>query len=71
MVKSPGAGNLASLKKNLGRGCSLDSQNCDFIMVIGPGGVQESDLLVTSMITDRIGRLEVLLPINLNYDKIC
>ena len=38
-------------------------------MVIGPGGVQESDLLVTSMITDRIGRLEVLLPINHNYDK--
>ena len=29
MVKSPGAGNLASLKKNLGRGCSLDPQNCD------------------------------------------
>ena len=40
-------------------------------MVIGPGGVQESDLLVASMITDRIGRLEVLLPINHNYDKIC
>ena len=40
-------------------------------MVIGPGGVQESDLLVTSIITDRIGRLEVLLPINHNYDKIC
>ena len=40
-------------------------------MVIGPGGVQESDLLVTSMITGRIGRLEVLLPINHNYDKIC
>lgn len=29
MVKSPGAGNLASLKKNLERGCSLDPQNCD------------------------------------------
>ena len=29
MVKSPGAGNLASLKKNLGRGSSLDTQNCD------------------------------------------
>ena len=39
-------------------------------MVIGPGGVQGSDFLVTSMITDRIGRLEVLLPINHNYDKI-
>ena len=39
-------------------------------MVIGPGGVQESDLLVTSMITNRIGRLEVLLPINHKHDKI-
>ena len=30
----------------------------------------ESDLLITSMITDRIGQLEVLLLINQNYDKI-
>ena len=30
---------------------------------------RESDLLITSMITDRIGRHEVLLPINQNYDK--
>ena len=27
--------------------------------------------LITSMITDRIGRHEVLLPINHNYNKIC
>ena len=27
--------------------------------------------LTTSMITDRIGRLEVLLPINHNFNKIC
>ena len=27
--------------------------------------------LITSMITDRIGQKEVLLPINHNYDKIC
>ena len=40
-------------------------------MVIGLSGVQnrttaqrESDLLITSMITDPIGRHEVLLPIN-------
>ena len=31
---------------------------------------RESDLLITSMITDRIGRQEVLLPINQNHDKI-
>ena len=31
---------------------------------------QEFDLLNTSMITDRIGRHEVLLPVNQNYDKI-
>jgi len=31
---------------------------------------RESDLLITSMITDRIGRHDVLLPINQNYDKI-
>ena len=31
---------------------------------------RESDLIITSMITDRIGRHEVLLPINQNYDKI-
>ena len=30
----------------------------------------ESDLLITSMITDWIGRHDVLLPINQNYDKI-
>ena len=28
----------------------------------------ESDLLITSIITDRIGRDEVLLPVNKNYD---
>ena len=27
--------------------------------------------LITSMITDRIGRREVLLPINHNFNKIC
>ena len=27
--------------------------------------------LITSMITDRIGRHEVLLPVNHNYNKIC
>ena len=32
---------------------------------------QESDLLTTSMITDRIGQHEILLPINQNYDEIC
>ena len=31
---------------------------------------QEFDLLITNMITDRIGRHEVLLPVNQNYDKI-
>ena len=31
---------------------------------------QESNLLIMSMITDRIGQLEVLLLINQNYDKI-
>ena len=51
----------------------------DFLKVIGPSGVQlglyllekvtKSNLLITSMITDRIGRHEVLLPINQNYDK--
>ena len=33
-------------------------------MVIGLSGQRESDLFMTSMITDRIGRHEVLLPIN-------
>ena len=37
---------------------------------IGRTVKQESDLLIMSMITDRIGRHEVLLPINQNYDKI-
>ena len=31
---------------------------------------RESDLLITSMITDWIGQHDVLLPINQNYDKI-
>ena len=31
---------------------------------------RESDLLITRMITDRIGGHEVLSPINQNYDKI-
>ena len=31
---------------------------------------RESDLLITSMISDRIGQQEGLLPINQNYDKI-
>ena len=30
----------------------------------------ESDLLIMTMIADRIGRHEVLWPINQNYDKI-
>ena len=32
---------------------------------------QESILLITSMISERIGWHEVLLPINRNYNKIC
>ena len=32
---------------------------------------RSSDLFITSMITDRIGRHEVLLPINHNPNKIC
>ena len=54
-------------------------------MVIGPSRVQSSPtrdkqitlllrsctiLCITRMITDRIGQLEVLLPINKNYHKI-
>ena len=31
---------------------------------------QESNLLIMSMITDRIGQHKVLLSINQNYDKI-
>ena len=31
---------------------------------------RESDLLITRMITDRIGGHKVLSPINQNYDKI-
>ena len=31
---------------------------------------RESDLLITSMITDWIARHNVLLPVNYNYDKI-
>ena len=31
--------------------------------------MQECDLLITSVITDRIGRHEVLLLINWNYEK--
>ena len=31
----------------------------------------ESNLLIMSMITDRIGQHEILFPINQNYDKIC
>ena len=31
---------------------------------------RESDLLITSKITDRIGGHKVLLPINQDYDKI-
>ena len=31
---------------------------------------RESDLLIARMITDRVGRHDVLLPINQNYDKI-
>ena len=46
------------------------------IMVIGLGGVQYGPrsgswiCLITSMITDRIGQHEVLLPINHNFNKI-
>ena len=51
-------------------------------MVTGQSGVHalrsliirvktKSDDRVASMITDRIGRHEVLLPINYNYTKIC
>ena len=31
---------------------------------------RDSDLLIMSMTTDRIGRHEVILPINQNYNKI-
>ena len=31
---------------------------------------QESDLLIMSMITEKVGQQEVLLPIYQNYDKI-
>ena len=43
------------------------------VMVTGLSGVQlgRPICLVTSMITDRIGRHEVLLPINHNFNKIC
>ena len=48
------------------------------VMVTGLSGVQfgrppsgSPICLITSMITDRIGRHEVLLPINHNFDKIC
>ena len=37
------------------------------VMVTRLSGVQ----FITSMITDRIGRHEVLLPINHNFNKIC
>ena len=44
-------------------------------MVIGLSrlqfGLQSYERQITSMITDRIGRNEVLLPINHNYNKIC
>ena len=42
-------------------------------MVTGLSGVQFSlsDFLITSMITDRIGRDKVLLPSNHNFNKIC
>ena len=44
-----------------------------FVMVTGLSGVQlcRTICLDTSMITDRIGRHEVLLPINRNFNKIC
>ena len=45
-------------------------------MVTGLSGVGQTRsgsliCLITSMITDRIGRHEVLLPINHNFNKIC
>ena len=42
-------------------------------MVTGLSGVQlgRPICLVISMITDRIGRHEVLLPINHNFNRIC
>ena len=45
-----------------------------FIRVINKIGRPRSGspiCLITSMITDRIGRHEVLLPINHNFNKIC
>ena len=33
--------------------------------------INDAICLITSMITDRIGRHEVLLPINHNFSKIC
>ena len=41
---------------------------------IGHSGIWHSgspNYFITSMITDQIGRHNVLLPINHNYDKIC
>ena len=38
---------------------------------IGRPGSGSPICLITSMITDRIGRHEVLLPINHNFNKIC
>ena len=51
------------MESNLVRNHTIDSQN-------RMTAKQESDLLTTSMITDRIGQNEVLLPINQNYDEI-
>ena len=47
---------------------------CNQIRVINKIGRPRSEspiCLITSMITDRIGRHEVLLPINHNFNKIC
>ena len=47
---------------------------CVIIRVINKIGRPRSGspiCLITSMITDRIGRHEVLLPINHNFNKIC
>ena len=42
-----------------------------FINKIGRPRSGSPICLITSMITDRIGRHDVLLPINHNYNKIC
>ena len=47
------------------------SKRRDFLSLIFISKLISKKLLITSMMTDRIGRHEVLLPINHNFNKIC